>query len=60
MPVNSPYSNLACLSLTMKDQVRGMVVVGGYSKMAEQSIRELQELHPEIQVKLFDYKLEGL
>lgn len=47
-------------SIDIQDQVRGMVVVGGYSKMAEQSIRELQELHPEIQVKLFDYKLEGL
>ena len=47
-------------AINIQDQVRGMVVVGGYSKMAEQSIRELQDHHPGIQVKLFDYKLRGL
>lgn len=37
--------------------VRGIVVVGGYSKMAEKSIEELKSHYPDIDVKLFEYKL---
>jgi hypothetical protein len=34
-----------------------MVVVGGYSKIAQNSIADLKQQFPNLQVKQFEYKL---
>jgi len=44
-------------TITINDQVEGVVVVSGYSKMAEKSILELKEKHPDIVVKSYSYQL---
>lgn len=43
--------------ISISDEVRGLVVVGGYTKMAAQSIKELKEHSPSIEVKLFTNKI---
>jgi hypothetical protein len=44
-------------SISIVDEVKGVVVVGGYSKIALNSIEELEKYSPDIRVKLFEYKL---
>lgn len=43
--------------ISISDEVRGLVVVGGYTGIAAQSIKELKEHSPNIEVKLFKNKL---
>ncbi|MFC1936459.1 hypothetical protein ACFLYP_02195 [Chloroflexota bacterium] len=49
--------NVSYETITIADQVKGMVIVGGYSKIAQKSIKELKILFPDIQIKQFIYEL---
>jgi len=44
-------------SIKIESPVKGIVVVGGYSKIAQNSISVLKQQFPGIQVKQFEYKL---
>lgn len=44
-------------SISIVDDVEGLVVVGGYSKIASKSIDELKKYSPDIRVKQFEYIL---
>lgn len=44
-------------SIKIERPVKGMVVVGGYSKIAKNSIADLKQQFPNLQVKQFEYKL---
>jgi hypothetical protein len=44
-------------SITIVPKVQGLIVVGGYSGLAKEQIRELKEQYPNIQVKEFVHKL---
>lgn len=44
-------------SIEIKKPVEGMVVVGGYSKVAQSNITNLKKQFPHLQVKQFEYKL---
>ena len=44
-------------SIKIERPVKGMVVVGGYSKIAQNSIADLKQQFPNLQVKQFEYKL---
>lgn len=44
-------------SITIEKPVKGMVVVGGYSKIARNNIADLKQQFPNILVKQFIYKL---
>lgn len=44
-------------SITIVEQVKGLIVVGGYSKVAQKSIAELRNNFPETQIKQFEYTL---
>jgi hypothetical protein len=44
-------------SVKIERPVKGIVVVGGYSKIAQNSITELKQQFPNLQVKQFEYKL---
>jgi len=44
-------------SIEIERPVKGIVVVGGYSKIAQNSIADLKQRFPNIQVKQFEYKL---
>ncbi|MBN2045327.1 MAG: hypothetical protein JW757_09935, partial [Anaerolineales bacterium] len=45
-------------AIVIEKEVAGWVIVGGYSKIAEASIKELRKNNPDIKVKHFSYKLE--
>lgn len=44
-------------SITIEKPVKGMAVVGGYSKIAQDRIAYLKRQFPDLQVKQFEYKL---
>jgi hypothetical protein len=44
-------------TIEIENEVQGWVVVGGYSKMADASISELEDKFPEIEVRRFSYFL---
>ncbi len=44
-------------SIEIEKPVQGIIVVGGYSKIAHDSITDLKGKFPHLQIKQFDYKL---
>jgi hypothetical protein len=46
-------------SITIENDARGLVVVGGYSVFGEEQIKELKASHPEIEVTQLTYQLRG-
>ena len=44
-------------TIKIERPVKGIVVVGGYSKIAQNSIADLKKQFPNLQVKQFEYKL---
>lgn len=44
-------------SIHLIEKVQGLIVVGGYSGLAKEQIRELKEQYPNIEVKVFVHKL---
>jgi len=51
--INTPSFN----SIEIEKPVKGIVVVGGYSKIAKNIISNLKKQIPHLQVKQFEYKL---
>jgi len=49
--------NCSFNTISIEKPVKGKIVVGGYSKIAEGSISELRKNFPNLQVKQFNYKL---
>jgi len=47
----------SCTSIEIEKPVEGIVVVGGYSQIAKNSIADLEKQLPNLQVKQFEYKL---
>jgi GTP pyrophosphokinase len=46
-------------SITIENDARGLVVVGGYSVLGKEQIKDLQASHPEIEVTQLTYQLRG-